>query len=397
MTDEIASQVQQHYNAYPFPPEPVATVPPPGWNWRWSWPQAYAFCTGQHPGDQPVRILDAGCGSGVSTEYIAHQNPTAAIWAFDISEGALAIAKERCQKSHAPAHVTFQHLNLYDVAQLPGEFQFINSVGVLHHLSDPLAGLQALATKLAPGGIMHLFVYGALGRWEIRLMQNALRLLQNGTEAEPPHDLAAGIAMGRQLFAILPPTNRIRQQEEQRWASENSADPAFADMYLHPHEVNFTCPSLFAWIEAAGLEFVSFSNPEFWQLERVLGAAPELLAHAQTLPRAQQYRLIELLDPVVAHYEFFVTQPPLPRSDWTLGRLVNQATELIAHRSPCLGGWPGQSLFNYTYTPITLSADAQTALMLADGAHTVADLVPHLSPNELLSLVQQQVILVRPR
>eukprot|EP00166_Cyanidium_caldarium_P001925 ctg_2018.g554 len=54
----------------------------------------------------------------------------------------------------------------------------INCVGVVHHTSDPAAALQCLARKLAPGGILHLFVYAEAGRWEIRRMQQAIALLQ---------------------------------------------------------------------------------------------------------------------------------------------------------------------------------------------------------------------------
>ena len=51
-------------------------------------------------------------------------------------------------------------------------------MGVLHHLPDPVKGLRALAERLNEGGIMHIFVYSALGRREIMLMQEALALLQ---------------------------------------------------------------------------------------------------------------------------------------------------------------------------------------------------------------------------
>ena len=67
---------------------------------------------------------------------------------------------------------------MYDVASLNQEFDWINCVGVLHHLPDPDKGLQSLAQVLAPGGIIHIFVYAALGRWEITLTQKAIALLQ---------------------------------------------------------------------------------------------------------------------------------------------------------------------------------------------------------------------------
>ncbi|HBE17769.1 MAG TPA: SAM-dependent methyltransferase, partial [Cyanobacteria bacterium UBA11367] len=146
--DKIAA-VQRLYDTYPFPPEPLLDEPPPGYNWRWNWITAYSFCTGQKPQRQDIRILDAGCGTGVGTEYLVHLNPQASVVAIDLSGGALDVARERCRRSGAN-RVEFHHLSLYDVAQIDGEFDLINSVGVLHHLPDPIRGIQALAGKLAP-------------------------------------------------------------------------------------------------------------------------------------------------------------------------------------------------------------------------------------------------------
>ena len=174
---QISQAVQNLYDTYPFPPEPLLDEPPPGFNWRWQWDAAYHFCTGQMPSRRDIRILDAGCGTGVSTDSLVHLNPQAHVTAIDLSPGALKVATERCQRSGA-TRVEFHHLSLFDVDQLPGQFDLINSVGVLHHTPDPIRGIQALAGKLAPGGLMHIFVYGELGRWEIELMQTAIGMLQ---------------------------------------------------------------------------------------------------------------------------------------------------------------------------------------------------------------------------
>ena len=154
--------VRELYNTYPFPPEPLLDEPPPGYNWRWHWQAAYNFCTHRKPARDNVRILDAGCGTGVGTEYLMHLNPEAEIVGIDLSEGALEVAQKRCSQSGVrqshQAPVTFQRLPIEDAAQLEGEFDLINCVGVLHHMPDPIQGIKALAQKLAPGGIFHIFV-----------------------------------------------------------------------------------------------------------------------------------------------------------------------------------------------------------------------------------------------
>ncbi|BAU63943.1 Methyltransferase type 12 [Stanieria sp. NIES-3757] len=348
----INNAVANLYNTYPFPPDPLSDQLPPGYNWRWSWTAAYNFCTGQKPSRQDIRILDAGCGTGSGTDYLIHLNPQADIVAIDLSEKALEVAQERCHRSGAianhPKSVEFHNLKLEEATQLAGEFDFINCVGVLHHLPDPIKGIQALAAKLAPGGLLHIFVYAELGRWEIALMQKAIAQIQG----EKRGDYRDGVQVGRQIFAALPENNRILKQEKERWALENHRDEAFADMYVHPQEIDYNIETLFELIDASGLEFVGFSNPNYWELSRLIGNSPELLARSQTLSDRQTYRLIELLDPSLTHYEFFLARPPLPKIDWTDDEVLLSA---IAELHPCMQGWPSRNFFDYDYQMVNLS------------------------------------------
>ena len=389
MSDQtVSAAVAKLYNTYPFPPEPLLDEPPPGYNWRWNWLAAYNFCTGQKPQKQDIRILDAGCGTGVSTEYLVHLNPQAQVVGIDLSAGAMEVAKERCKRSGAN-RVEFHHLSLYDVEQLPGEFDLINCVGVLHHLSDPIRGIQALAKKLAPGGLMHIFVYGELGRWEIQLMQKAIALLQGDKRGDYPD----GVQVGRQLFSSLPENNRIVKSEKQRWAMENQRDECFADMYVHPQEIDYNIETLFELIDASGLEFINFSNPGFWQLERLLSKAPELIERAEKLSVRALYRLIELLDPEVTHYEFFLGRPPIVKADWSADDALLAA---IPELNPCINGFPSQCIFNYDYQIINLSVKEFEFLLHCDGKAMVREILQgvELGLDAVRSLLQQQVIIL---
>lgn len=391
---ETTSAVQKLYDTYPFPPEPLLDEPPPGYNWRWNWLAAYNFCTGQKPQKQNIRILDAGCGTGVGTEYLVHLNPSAEVVGIDLSSGALEVARERCRRSGAD-RVEFHHLSLYDADQLPGEFDLINCVGVLHHLPDPIRGIQSLAPKLAPGGLMHIFVYAELGRWEIQLMQKAISLLQG----EKRGDYRDGVQLGRQLFASLPENNRLVKRERERWSLENQRDECFADMYVHPQEIDYNIETLFQLIDASGLEFVGFSNPGYWQLERLLGKKPELIERTEGLGERERYRLIELLDPEVTHYEFFLTRPPLPKVDWSADETLLAA---IPERNPCMDGWPSKCLFNYDYQIVNLSETQFEFLQACDAnsaeQRTVQEILAtvQLELEDVRSLLKQQLILLTP-
>lgn len=394
-SQDTSAAVERLYNTYPFPPEPLLDEPPPGYNWRWNWLAAYNFCTGQKPPRQDIRILDAGCGTGVGTEYLVHLNSQASVVGIDLSAGALDVARERCRRSGAN-RVEFHHLSLYDANQVEGEFDLINCVGVLHHLPDPIRGIQTLATKLAPGGLMHIFVYAELGRWEIQLMQKALALLQG----EKRGDYRDGVQLGRQIFASLPENNRLVKREKERWSLENQRDANFADMYVHPQEIDYNIETLFELIDASGLEFIGFSNPRYWQLERLLGESSELIGRAEGLSDRERYRLIELLDPeAVTHYEFFLARPPIPKADWSSDKALLTA---IPERNPCMDGWPNKCLFNYDYQIVNLSEKEFAFLQACDTnsalQRTVEDILSrvHLGLDGVRSLLNQQLIVLTP-
>lgn len=393
----ISSTVERLYDTYPFPPESLLDEAPIGYNWRWHHPSAYAFCTGHIPPPQssPLRILDAGCGTGESTSYLLHLNPDAEVTAIDLSAGALKVADERLRRSvpDAMGRVQLVHKSIFDAAELDGEFDHINCVGVVHHTPDPLRAVRALADKLAPGGILHIFVYAAHGRWEISLMQRALKLLQNGK-----HEFVDGVKLGRKVFTALPEGNRLKTRESQRWAQENTKDATFADMYLHPQEVDYDIPSLFELIDKSGLEFVGFSNPRTWDVKRVLGNDEELVRLAEGLSERELYRLVECLDPEsITHFEFFLTKPPLKRYDWKDDAELAGA---MATMSKCITGWPSKVVMDRDYFPIMLSDEEHAFLevVTAEGGGHVGSAVEEspLTFDGVRELVRKGVILLSP-
>ena len=381
-SDAATPVVSAFYDRFPFPGDPLQDGPPPGYNWRWCHRSVLAAVHGCCPpgSDQP-RILDAGCGTGVSTDYLCHLNPGADVVAVDISEGALQVARERLRRSGAAETVASLRQERRSLLDLGDEapFDYINSVGVLHHLDQPEAGLQSLAGALAPKGLLHLFLYADAGRWEIHRTQRALTLLNVGTEAE-------GLRLGRELFETLPEQNRLRRHHEQRWAVDCAPDANFADMYLHPQETSYNLERLLRFAGSAGLHFAGFSNPEVWDPGRLLSG--ELLERARALPAQQQWALVEELDPDISHFEFFLAKTPVQPRQWSDAEL--EAATAI--RQPCLWGEP-DPILGKNMEPLQLSEEDRTVL----AAVTANPQVPlgQLAPAALLrQLVDRQLILL---
>jgi SAM-dependent methyltransferase len=395
--DAATPVVSAFYDRFPYPGDPLQDGPPPGYNWRWCVDSVVAAVHGALPAPpRPWRILDAGCGTGVSTDYLCHLNPGARVLAVDISAGALAVARERTSRSGAAERVASLRIEQRSLLDLAGEgpFDYINSVGVLHHLDQPEAGLRALAPLLRPGGLLHLFLYADGGRWEIHRTQRALALMGVGTGPE-------GLRLGRELFATLPETNRLRRHHEQRWALDTAADANFADMYLHPQETSYDLERLFRFVDQPGLGFAGFSNPEVWDPARLLQG--ELLERAQALPARQQWALVESLDPDISHFEFFLQRhdegaDPVPTArPWSDEALLAAGGE----RNRCLWGWPSTSLLGPDLRPLSIPEEdlaLMQALEAAPAGTPIAALPLALGPAERVAaarrLLAERVLLL---
>ncbi len=109
--------------------------------------------------EQPPRILDAACGTGLLLERLAHLIPGAELHGVDASEDMLAQARLASER-HSSAqfiHASLLRASLQgaEKAGLPYEaasFDLITCANALHNLNDPIGVLQGLAELLMPQG-----------------------------------------------------------------------------------------------------------------------------------------------------------------------------------------------------------------------------------------------------
>ena len=124
------------------------------------------------------------------------------------------------------------------------------------------------------------------------------------------------------------------------------------------------------------------------------------MERANELSDRERYRLIELLDPEISHYEFFLGRPPLLKADWSSDEALLAA---IPERNPCMDGWPSKCLFNYDYQIVNLSEKEFEFLQICDEntpvQRTVGDILAgaKLGLDGVRSLLKQQLIMLTPQ
>ncbi len=99
--------------------------------------------------------LDAGCGSGEKAAAVARAWPELQVLALDIADSVQAVAA-------AARDLPNLHIVQADVMNLPlrqGRFARAWSYGVLHHIPDPVGGLAALRSTLAPRGQLAIWMF----------------------------------------------------------------------------------------------------------------------------------------------------------------------------------------------------------------------------------------------
>ena len=107
----------------------------------------------------------AGCGTGRHL-LIADNYLDANILGVDLSLSSLAYAKRKIEEKGLK-NIEFLQSDILNLKNLKRKFDIIESIGVLHHMKDPLKGLEVLLDLLQPYGFMKLGLYSKIARQHI--------------------------------------------------------------------------------------------------------------------------------------------------------------------------------------------------------------------------------------
>ncbi len=106
-------------------------------------------------------VLDGGCGGGRLIYIVSKHSKAKEIFGIDLSNAVFTAFKHTKDKDN----VTIIQADIYKPPFKKNTFDFIYSVGVLHHLPNPKGGFSSLVRFLKPDGDILSWVYGKEGNF----------------------------------------------------------------------------------------------------------------------------------------------------------------------------------------------------------------------------------------
>ncbi len=255
ITDAVSRKVQEQYEEFPYP------------RWRDLPPDSYAQNNDEPEQYKPgLQVLVAGCGTGQEPLPFAHRFPKASILAVDLSRTSLAYAARKAEE-FGIKNVEFRHADILKLGSLDRAFDRISTIGVLHHMKDPVEGWKILAGLLKPGGVMRIGLYSASARRAIVTAWGAIR------KGNYPATAAGMRRFRRDSKSLLGSAGHAKIFDAGDYYHLNM----YRDLLFHVQEHQFTLPQIRNILQDVDLEFVrmSVSDSGRQQYRQYFPADPE--------------------------------------------------------------------------------------------------------------------------
>ncbi|MGH3550581.1 MAG: class I SAM-dependent methyltransferase [Pseudonocardiaceae bacterium] len=238
----MTSEVARFYEMFPFPSPEVGMLTPVSANEASFLGDVGMLADNCIDGWQ---VLDAGCGTGHNLVARALRYPKAHFIGVDACQRSVDIARHLAENNSAD-NIEFVVGSIPDL-DLSKRFDMIICFGVLHHMANPRAGLHWLGEHLADDGLLHLWLYNALGEHGRMLDRELVQLFTSGDEGKSALETVRVLGLTLSLARY-----GLQADWPTPWMSTAKQDVFDADAYLNPivQPMRFTdVPALFEGLD----------------------------------------------------------------------------------------------------------------------------------------------------
>jgi 2-polyprenyl-3-methyl-5-hydroxy-6-metoxy-1,4-benzoquinol methylase len=189
------------------------------------------------------KVLDAGCGTGEYSCWYANQGSY--VTGVDLSEASLQKASEYAAREGIN-NVKFEKQSVLKLNFPDASFDYVASMGVLHHTPDPRAGFEELCRVLRPGGVIVISLYNKFGRFRHNVKQFIVKRLAG-------NDIDKRVAWAKRLFPRTCSTLQKSRNDE--------PDVILYDAFGIPHESQHTIGEVLEWFDSNRVEYMGAFGP----------------------------------------------------------------------------------------------------------------------------------------
>lgn len=264
------------------------------------WEQSFLSYMQPHGPDffHGKKVLDAGCGNGRFAYYAASHG--AEVWACDLGP-AVEVARRNTKEA---GRVRIVQADLHRPPFAPESFDFIYSIGVLHHLPDPEKAFRSLLRYLKPGGAIQIYLYwkpeGQPIKRALLSAVNAARLMTIRLPHEANYALAFPAALAAWGFFVWPykllkRVPRLEKLAERIPMKQYGSFPFRVcindqlDRFSAPIENRYTKAEVEGWLRRAGLERIEINPFYGWVGSARKPAASSILMLEETTAQAEGF------------------------------------------------------------------------------------------------------------
>ena len=196
----------------------------------------------------PKRILIAGCGTGKQSIETGLTFRQSEITAIDLSKSSLSYAIRKSREIGIE-NINYMQCDIENIQLLNKKFDFIECVGVLHHMDNPFIGLKKLSLSLKNGGIMFIGLYSENARRDITSMRKVIKKMKIFPSKE-------GMVKFRQKLIL---NKKKRLDKFCKWSDFYNLSE-FRDLLFHAQEHCFSISKIKDMLDRLGLKFCGFEN-----------------------------------------------------------------------------------------------------------------------------------------
>jgi len=231
LVTEVGEIVQSFYNKTPFPDYELD---------RFSskedlQAEAYPFARILDRSiPQTASVIDCGTGTGQLSAFLSLRRPC--VWGIDFTDSSLNKGRALKEKLGLDSW-TLKKVDLLNVDQIDSlgmKFDYVLSMGVLHHTGNAYQAFKNILRLLKPGGYVAIGLYNTYGRMLLKLRRTLSKTVFKNNDRVKDWFI-------RMQIGDVPDKERARG-----W---------WNDQYRHPHETCHSIGEVLRWFKENDIEY----------------------------------------------------------------------------------------------------------------------------------------------